>query len=145
MLLTIALAACGGASAPSGSAFRSGFKTDKAQFRRLGVDLQHAIGGAQAKTNAQLATEFDSLSTRARQQASKLAKLDPPAKYKHSLDELVAGFKAVAGDLSQIASAARANDVQGAKAATRSLVGHAAQVKAADVAISDALGLPTQG
>lgn len=83
--LALALTGCGGSSAPSLSKFKSDFKSDKATFRQLGLDLQKAITGAQAKTDAQLATEISSLATRASAEASSIAKLNPPAKYKPTL------------------------------------------------------------
>lgn len=137
-LTTIALAGCG-SSAPSLSAFRSGFETDRAQFRRLGEDLQATVGGAQTKTNTQLAAELEPLAASARHQAAQLAKLKPPASYKANLDKLVSGFDAVAVDLKRIAESATAGDAQAAGAATRSLVADATKVKAADLAIADAL------
>lgn len=144
-VLAIGLVGCGGGGGASTSAFKAGFKADRTQFRQLGTDLGKAITNAGSKTNAQLATELSSLSTRVNQQASKLAKLNPPSKYKPTLDKLVAGLKSVSADLKRISAAAAGNEVQAARSATRSLISHAAQVKATDVALSDGLGLPGPG
>jgi hypothetical protein len=145
-LLVIALAGCGSSasssSAPSLSAFKSGFAADKAQFRKLGLDLQHAITGASSKTDAQLAAEIGALSTRAREQASQLSQLKPPAKFQGTLRELAAAFNAVAGDLNQISSAATKHNAQAARAATVTLLRDAAKVKATDKTLTASLGLP---
>jgi len=51
--IAIALAGCGGSSGPSLSAFKSGFTADRAQFRKLGLDLQSEITGVKTKTDLQ--------------------------------------------------------------------------------------------
>ena len=128
--------------AASVGAFRSAFVAEKARFRTLGSDLEKAVGGAASKSNAQIAVEFQSLSTRAAQQAVRLAKLDPPARYRKDLAQLTAAFAAVASDLSTIAGAATSGEPQTARSATIKLVRDAAQVKAHDNALTAALGLP---
>ncbi|MGO9821728.1 MAG: hypothetical protein ACLPTJ_13895 [Solirubrobacteraceae bacterium] len=137
-LSALAITACG-SSAPSLTVFKSGFETDRAQFRKLGQDLEATVGGAKDKTDAQLAAELQPLAARAREQGAQLAKLKPPASYKSNLDKLVTGFDAVAVDLRRIAAAAIKNDAQAAGAATRSLVADATKVKTADLAIADSL------
>ena len=143
--LALALTGCGGSSAPSLSAFKGHFKSDKASFRQLGLDLQKAITGAQAKTDAQLASEIGALAGRASAQASRLAALRPPDKFKASLTALVTGFKAVSGDLRSIAAAAVKHDAATAKTATKTLLADATQVKTADDTITKGLGLPAAG
>jgi hypothetical protein len=141
-MLVIALAGCGSSSAPSLSAFKSGFSANKATFRRLGLDLQKAIATAQSKTDAQLATDIGALSGRAKRQAASLAKLNPPSRFRADLHKLVAGFDAVAGDLRRISVAAAKRDAVSARAATVALLSDAARVKAGDSAISSGLHLP---
>lgn len=150
-LLTVALAGCGGSSGatsggpPSLSGFKAGFTTAKVQFRRLGSDLGTAVEKAGAKTDVQLAAEFDKLSARAKGQASALRKLDPPAKFKPELSQLSSGLDSIAADLGRIAGAANAHDAAKARAATTTLVTDAAKVKAADNAVTAKLGLPKTG
>lgn len=139
-LAAVAIAACG-SSAPSTSAFKTGFEADRSQFRQLGLALESAIGGARTKTDAELAAELRPLATRARAQATQLAHLKPPGRYKANVAKLVAGFNAISRDLKQIATAASANDAQAASSATRALVADATSVKAADLAITGALGV----
>jgi hypothetical protein len=147
VIAALALAGCGSSSPaqPSLSAFKSGFQAEKAAFRQLGLDLQKTITGAKAKTDAQLATEIRVLSGRASQQASQLAKLKPPAKFKTSLTRLVAGFRAVSTDLTSIATAAVKHNGTAAKSATETLLADAAKVKTADDAITTGLGLSATG
>jgi hypothetical protein len=123
-------------------AFRSAFVAEKTRFRTLGSDLQKAVEGAASKSNAQIAIEFRSLSTRAAQQAVRLATLDPPAKYRKDLAQLTAAFAAVAADLSTIATAATSGEPQTARSATIKLVRDATHVKAHDNALTATLGLP---
>ena len=137
-LTAIAIAGCG-SSAPSLSAFKSGFEADRAQFRKLGQDLEATIGDAKNKTDAQLAAELEPLATRARQQGAQLAELKPPASYKTNLNKLITGFDAMAVDLKRIAAAATQNNAQAASTATRALVADATTIKAADLAIADGL------
>ena len=144
VIAALALAGCGSSSPaqPSVSAFRSGFRAEKAAFRQLGLDLQRTITGAKAKTDAQLATEISALSGRASQQAAQLAKLKPPAKFKTSLAHLVSGFRAVSTDLMSIATAAVKHSGAAAKTATETLLVDAAKVKTADDAITTGVRLP---
>jgi hypothetical protein len=147
VIAALALAGCGSSSPgqPSLSAFKSGFQAEKAAFRQLGLDLQKTITGAKAKTDAELATEIGALSGRASQQASQLAKLNPPAKFKTSLTHLVAGFRSVSTDLTSISTAAVKHNGPAAKTATETLLADAAKVKTADDAITKGLGLPASG
>jgi len=74
-----------------------------------------------------------------------LAKLRPPADYRHTLGTLMAGFDAVSRDLRTISVAAAKNDAKTAGAATRSLVADATAVKDAELTITSALGLKGSG
>ena len=143
--LALIVAGCGGSSAPSLSVYKTSFKQNKVTFRQLGLDLQKAITGAQAKTDAQLATEIGALATRASQQASAIAKLNPPAKYTADNQKLTAAFRSVAADLHKISAAAVKHDAATAKTATETLLADAAKVKASDDAITKGLGLPVNG
>lgn len=144
MLLTVVLTGCGSSSSstPSLSSFKQGFATAKAQFAKLGSDLGTSIQKAGAKTDVQLAAEFDQLSSRAKAQAAALRKLDAPAKFKSELSQLSSSLDAVATDLGGIATAANAHDATKAKTATTTLLADATKVKAADNALTKQLGLP---
>jgi hypothetical protein len=142
----IAVAGCGSgkSSSTSSADFKAGFATSQREFRKLGTDIAKDITGAAAKTDAQLATEFGGLATRAGQQASQLATLKAPAKYSTRVTKLVAGFRAIKGDLSKIATAAKQHDAKSAEGATRALLTDAAKIKTADISLSKDLGLPKQ-
>ena len=142
IVLIIVLAGCGGSSAPSLSAFKSAFTTDRAQFHQLSVDLQREIAGARAKTDAQLATEIGALSTRAKHQASDLAELEPPGKYKADVQKLISGFTGLGADLEQISVAATKRDAASASAATNLLLRDAATIRGADNDLTASLKLP---
>jgi hypothetical protein len=145
VLAGIAAAGCGSSHTSTTSSqvgFKTGFATSQKEFRQLGSDIAKDITGAGNKTDAALATEFGTLAKRADQQATQLAALRAPAKFKQQVARMVAGFHAVKGDLSKISAAAVHHDARSAEAATRALLTHAATVKTADVALSKALGLP---
>lgn len=115
---------------------------DRAQFRTLGSTLGKSLNQAGSKTDAQLATEFQDLATRAKAQAAKLSQLTPPPKLKPAFDKLVKGLNDVGGKLQKIATDATNHNAASAKSDTIKLVQQAAQVKAADVQISNGLNLP---
>ena len=145
VLVGLLIAGCGGSSKPpSLSEFKSGFQADKVQFRQLGLDLQRAIVGAKGETDAQLATELSTLSTRSSDQATRLKKLNPPPKFKGELQSLVAAFNAVSVDLKAISQAAAKHDATGARSETETLLKDAAKVKSSDDSLTSGLGLPAR-
>jgi hypothetical protein len=141
LLLTGALAGCGGSSGPSLSSFKSGFAADKAQFRKVGTDLGAAIQTASGKSDSALATEFASLSARATTQAAQLRKLQPPAKYKTAVGQLASSFDTVANDLHTISGAATSHDAATARSASATLVRDALKLQKIDKSVSGQLGL----
>jgi hypothetical protein len=144
--VALALTGCGGGGSGdvSRAAFKSGFATSQKQFRQLGTTLASDITGAGAKTDAALATQFTALAARARRQAAQLATLKAPAQYDSRLKRLVAGFRSLTTDLTQISTAATKHDAKTAEAATKTLFAHATTIKSADAALSKALGLPSK-
>jgi DNA repair ATPase RecN len=126
------------------SAFKADLLRDKAQFTAFGASLQKALLGAGSKTDAQLADELSALSDKAKAQAQRLSQLNPPAKYKTTVDNLVTYVTKVGADLKQISQAAVNHDAAAAKTATKQLIQDATKVKAADTALTTGLGLPTQ-
>lgn len=141
--LAVLAAGCGSSSSgPSLSAFKSGFATEKATFRQLGTDLVTEITAAPHKSNAQIATDFSALSTRATVQAAALRGLKPPSKYKPQLNTLATDFDTVSADLKAISGSATSGDVSGARSQTTTLGQDSAKLKSVDVALSTALGLP---
>jgi hypothetical protein len=149
LVVGLALAGCGSGKSSSTTtsqvAFKAGFATSQKEFRKLGTDLAKDITGAGARTDAELAKEFNRLATRASQQADQLAALHAPAKYATRVSSLVAGFHGMKADLSKISTAATNHDASSAEAATRQLLTDAAKIKTADVSLSKDLGLPQAG
>jgi hypothetical protein len=165
ILTAAALAGCGSSSSSSSSgsstaasssaattsaggttavpaAFKSGFAADKAQFSRLGTDLGHAIAQAPTRTNAQIATEFASLSARTSQQASQLRQLQAPPSFQPEITQLAAGFDKVAADMRAIVSIATSGNGKQARPAGATLALDSAKVKAIDRDVTAKLGLP---
>jgi hypothetical protein len=144
----IATAGCGSSgksSTTSQVSFKSGFATTQREFRQLGTEIAKDINGAANKTDAELANEFTALAKRTDQQATQVDALGAPAQYEKPVARMSAGLHALKGDLSKISTAASHHDASSAEAATRALLGDAATVKTADVALSKALGLPAPG
>jgi hypothetical protein len=129
-------------AAPSSpAAFKAAFLADRTQLRQLGANLRRTIIHAGAKTDAQLATQLSSLGDRAKAQAAKLSHLNPPAKFKPTVDTLVSALKSVGDRLQKIATDASNDNAAAAKADTIKLVNQSAAVKAADDQLSSSLGL----
>jgi hypothetical protein len=142
VLGAVAITGCGSSSsAPSLSTFKSDYSADKTELTTLGNNLGTAISTANHKTNAQLATEFQSLSTSISQESAKLKKLQPPSAYKSEVDALTTSLAAVATDLHDISTAATAGDATKARTATTQLLKDAGAVKTADTALTTKLGL----
>jgi hypothetical protein len=140
-LSALVLSACG-SSGPSLSEFKQGFAADKAAFSAIGNDVGVALQTAPKKTNAELATEFSVLASRAAQQQTNLQALKAPSKYRHDLTTLISDFTPVIADLRAIAAAARADNAKAAETSAASLVRHSVTLKSADVGLSRALGIP---
>jgi hypothetical protein len=147
MAVSLAAAGCGSSKSSSSTSshvdFKTGFAAGQKEFRKLGTDIAQDITGAGNKTDAELATEFGALATRADQQASQLGALQAPAKYTQRMTSLVSGFHLIKTDLAKIATAAKTHNASGAEKATRALLTDAAEIKAADTSLSKDLGLPS--
>ncbi|HEX7610970.1 MAG TPA: hypothetical protein VF380_09870 [Solirubrobacteraceae bacterium] len=149
LVALLALAGCGSStssstsSTPTVSSFKTTFAAEKAQLGALGKDVGGAVEGASKQTDTALATQFQSLASRATALAGSLGQLSAPAQYKAELAALQSSVTQVAGALHSIEAAAAAHDAAAAKAAAETLVADAQQVKTDDLALSGKLGLPT--
>jgi hypothetical protein len=144
MAATILVAGCGSGKSSSSISqvdFKTGFATSHREFGQLVTQVAKDITGAGARTDAQLAKEFSGLAKRTGQQASQLGAITAPSKYEKQVTTMVAGFRALKGDLSTISAAATKHSAQGAESATRALLTDAAKIKAADTSLAKALGL----
>ena len=131
----------GGATGPSLSAFKAGYNAARVSATQFGADLGRAIQTAPQRTNSELATEFQQLSTRATREATQLRRLDPPAKYRTQLGQVIAGFGTVRSDLHAISVAASAGDVTSARNGAVKLVNDVAHTRTLDRALTAKLGL----
>ncbi|MBV9309284.1 MAG: hypothetical protein JOZ73_00540 [Solirubrobacterales bacterium] len=141
-LISIVMLSSCGSSEPSLSTYKKDFQQQKAQFTQLGNDLQAELQAFRNKTNAQLAGDFASLSTRANQTAAQLRQLKPPSKYKNQNSQLATQFNTVAADLSSISTAATQNNVASARTGLQKLVQDAGSLRSVDQSLSGSLGLP---
>jgi hypothetical protein len=148
LALALVLAGCGGSSSSTGtgptvSSFKAAFAAEKAQLKVLGTDVGTAVEGAAKQTDTALASQFQSLASRATALAGSLGQLSAPAQYKAELAALQSSVTQVAGALHSFEAAAAAHDAAAAKAAVETLVADAQQVKSTDNALSAKLGIPT--
>lgn len=142
--IAVAVAGCGSGKSSSSISrvdFKTGFAANHKEFTALATAIAKDLTGAGSKTDAQLATEFDGLASRADQQASQLAGLTPPSKYAKRMGTLVTGFHALKADLSTISTAATKHSTASAETATRTLLTDAAKIKTADISLVKDLGL----
>jgi hypothetical protein len=95
VLCAIAVAGCGSSSKSSSTqslaAFKTAFAAQRSQFKGLGQDLASAIRTAGSKGNTDLASEFNSLSSKATQAAGK----NDAAGAKSSTEKLIKDAAAV--------------------------------------------------
>lgn len=140
-LVALSLAACGGSSRPSPSAFKAGFKADRAQFTQLGAAIGAAIGGAARQSNAALASELGGLAARTGRQQAQLRRLRPPAAYRARTLAAISELGRVAADLTTIATAARSGSAPAAKRSVAQLVRDSLAFQGTERSLTQALGL----
>lgn len=142
--VSLAVTGCGSGKSSSSISqvdFKTGFAANHKAFGVLATEIAKDLTRAASRTDAQLATEFGGLATRADQEASQLAHLTAPSKYAKRMGALVTGFHALKTDLSTISTAATKHNAQSAETATRALLTDAAKIKTADTSLSKDLGL----
>lgn len=140
LLAAFALAGCGGGSdQPSASDAQTAYSSVRTQLTGLGSSIGVAITAASRETDAQLAAAFSALAARGRAAVARLDELDVP-------DDLVAKRNALrdavekgTGDLSDIATAARASDAAAARTAAQQLIADSQQIREARAAFERAL------
>jgi hypothetical protein len=115
-----ALVGCGGSG--DTDKFKRAYKADRQTLRQIGNDIGSAISNAPTGSASALATKFRSLASRTKTLLGSLRKLKPPGKVKTDFTALTSALARGQRDLSAIASAATANDANGAGNATRALI-----------------------
>lgn len=142
VLAALALAACGGSSAPSKEDWQKDYAPMNQQIKVLGQQVGEAVSGAKGKTPTALATQFQGLADQATAAANDLSKIETPddATIEQQQDDLVAALKQGANDLHAISAAASANDAKAASAAAAKLVADSAQIRKPRQALEQQLG-----
>jgi phage repressor protein C with HTH and peptisase S24 domain len=123
LIAALALAACGGDSAPTKADYQEQFQPVNEQIKTLGQSVGDAIVNAKGKADAELSAEFTDLATQTTAAAKAVGELDPPddAAIQKDQDALEAALNQGARDLTSIASAADAGNAKAAAAAVAKL------------------------
>ena len=143
-LTALVAAGCGSSSSgPSKTDFNNGYKPLNAEILAIGSEVGATIQTAKSKSDAALATTFESLATRLDQVKTKLTSLKAPDDYKSDVAALDKALGTVSVDLHAIASSAKGHDAAGAKAATQKLVADSPALRDARRALAQKTGAAT--
>jgi len=144
LLAAIAIAGCGGSDQPSAADAQSAYKPLRTQIVALGGSIGDAITNAGRQTDVALASTFAALAARGRSAVARLDELDVPKDLVAERNALRDAIDKGTGDLSDIATAARAHDAAAARTAASQLVTDSEQIKQARDAFEQALDRATQ-
>jgi hypothetical protein len=120
--------------------FDTAYRPINDEFLALGRETGEAITTARRKSNASLATRFESLSTRVTALRGRLDALEPPPEYESDAERVSNAMAVVAGDLNEIAQAAQAGDASEARAQVQELARHSVEVRTARRALARKTG-----
>ena len=137
LVLAVPIAACGESEKDK---YIDDFKPLNDELLTVGRDLGTAVDGADKKSDAALAKEFSGLVTRLKDVNQDIGDLDTPAELEDEALTLNVRLDATIADMENIAKAARANDAEGAAAATVELSTDAQKVNAAQNRLAKATG-----
>jgi hypothetical protein len=141
VLAALALAACGGDDGPSKSEeFAEDYKPLNAKLLATGKKLNSALQSANEKTNAQLATQFNTLSRDTGDIGEQIAELDPPEESKDDVEDLTESIATVSATLEKISDAAGANDPKAANTETKRLLTQSLVLNTAQNKVAAATG-----
>lgn len=156
VLSAATLAGCGGsgddgtgatatstaAEAPAVDApFRRASAQTKITLTSIGADVETAIGGAEQRSDAELAQQFSALADRTRAALVTIDALEGPDGTADEVLDLRTAVEVGANDLQAIAKAADAGDAEGAKSATEGLVAHSPAIGEASDALATVAGV----
>ncbi|HEX8741676.1 MAG TPA: hypothetical protein VF712_00945 [Thermoleophilaceae bacterium] len=110
------------------------------EFVALGNETGETIKTAKGKSNAELATKFESLATRVDGLKRRLDALEPPPEYEADTKRLSAVMGVVSGDLKEISQAATAGDAAEARTQVQELARHSVEVRTARRALARKTG-----
>jgi len=137
LALSVSLAACGESETDK---YVDDYKPLNDKLLAIGSDLGNAVDDVESKSDATLAKQFSGLATRLETLNDEIAALDTPADLKDESKALNEALDATAGDVEDIAEAAKKNDAQAAAAATVELSTDAQEVNTAQNKLAKATG-----
>ncbi len=135
--LAFPLAACGESEKDK---YVDDFKPLNDDLLAIGRQLAAAVEGAESKSDAALATQFNGIAKDLGDLNDDIEALDTPDDLKGEADALNARIDDTVGDIEDIASAAEDNDAQAAAAATVKLAASARRVNTAQNRLAKATG-----
>lgn len=138
LLATAALIGCGGSSQPSAADAKTAYAPLRVQIVTIGGSIGAAITAA-SRTDVQLESAFSALAARGRAAVARLDSLKVPDSLVAKRDALRDAIDKGTGDLSDIATAARAHDAAAARTAAEQLVSDSQQIGTARAAFESAL------
>ncbi len=144
LIAALALAACGGSGQPSAADAQSAYGPVRTQIVALGGSIGDAMSNASRQTDVALATTFAALVVRGHAAVARLDELDVPSDLVAERNALRDAIEQGTGDLSDIATAARAHDAAAARTAASQLVTDSEQIKQARDAFEKALDRAAQ-
>jgi len=141
LLATVALIGCGssGSSQPSASDAKTAYAPLRVQIVAIGGSIGAVITAANRETDVQLESAFSALAARGRAAVARLDSLKVPDSLVAKRDALRDAIDKGTGDLSDIATAARAHDAAAARTAAEQLVSDSQQIGTARAAFESAL------
>ncbi len=139
LLATAALIGCGGSSQPSAADAKTAYAPLRVQIVTIGGSIGAAITAASRETDVQLESAFSALAARGRAAVARLDSLKVPDSLVAKRDALRDAIDKGTGDLSDIATAARAHDAAAARTAAEQLVSDSQQIGTARAAFESAL------
>jgi hypothetical protein len=145
LLVTLALAGCGGSSSSSSSldqtaSFKTSFDSAAGQLKQGSHAIGVAIQQASSRTDAQLAATFHQLASRWQHALSQLQTLTPPSNLAVTFNTLTGAATRVEADLNAIVAAAETHSSSAAEQASATLVTDILAAKSASTTITDKLG-----
>jgi hypothetical protein len=133
LALALGAAGCGDDSRE----FKEDYNAAVEPLSAVGDNVAATLKGADAFSDAELATRLDGLADRFQRARRDLSRLEAPDDVQDQFDELLALLKEGIGDLRAVARAARKGDPAQAEEATQALVETGQRVRQAEAEFKD--------
>lgn len=146
LLAAVLLIGCGSSDSdqPSASDAQSAYSSVRTQVMTLGSSIGTAITSASRETDAQLSSAFSALAAQGHAAVERLDALDVPDDLVAKRNALRDAIQTGTGDLSDIATAARASDAAAARTAAQQLIADSEQIRTARMQFEQALNAATK-